>query len=129
MSTEIIPPGASVVITDHGDKHQHNNHPNRYEITKQVEDIARDSTRQKEDNFKDSTRQREDDFKTQTRQLEVSATADALASAHSDEESQENFAIAQKQLSDAATSSVMGFKDAAATAFQLQVQKSSSNRC
>jgi hypothetical protein len=44
----------------------------------------------------------------------------ALAAAHTDEESQENFATQQKQISDAATSTVVGFKDAQATAYQIE---------
>jgi len=55
-------------------------------------------------------------------QMRAGYTADALASAHTDEENQENFAVVQKQISDAATATVVGFKDAAATAYQLQGQ-------
>ncbi len=55
-------------------------------------------------------------------QIGTGFTASALAAAHTDEEGQENFAVVQKQVSDAATATVVGFKDAAATAYQLQGQ-------
>src|SRR5579859_4385797 len=75
-------------------------------------------------------------------QVQVGFTAAALASAHlgeemcegfddvgdkviaavthGTEESQENFASLQKQVSDAATATVVGFKDAQATAYQIE---------
>jgi hypothetical protein len=86
MSVEIIPPGASAVVTE---GHEGSKHPDRWDLSSQ---------------------------------MRAGYTAGALASAHTNEESQENFAVVQKQVSDAATATVVGFKDAAATAYQLQGQ-------
>ena len=53
-------------------------------------------------------------------QMAVGFTASALASANTDLESQENFGSVSKQVSDAATATVVGFKDQAATSYQIE---------
>jgi hypothetical protein len=55
-------------------------------------------------------------------QMRDGFTAEALADCRSDDGNASNFASVQKQVSDAATATVVGFKDAAATAYQLQGQ-------
>lgn len=112
MSIEIIPPGASAVVTEHGhgrdrgydrDCDRGSRHPDRWDL----------STQQREG----SVQQREI-----SDQMRAGFTAEALADCHSDDRVCDGFSSVQKQVSDAATSTVVGFKDAAATAYQLQGQ-------
>lgn len=157
MSIEIIPSGASAVVTDH--KH-HENDRERFGNADRFAQVARDTKDARYDTVLSSTTAgsagvlatkdaRYDSvlasttagsagvlattvagsagvLATKDSRFEVIgaatvvATADALASAHSDEENQENFMAMQKQISDSATSTLAGFKDLTALSYQIE---------
>jgi hypothetical protein len=98
MSIEIIPAGASAVVTD--SDHDGSKHPDRWDLASQAErNLARVIDEQC------------DDTAEIVAAVGTGFTASALA-----------FSAAQKQVSDSATANVASFKDAAATAYQLSGQ-------
>jgi len=124
MAIQIIPAGSSAVVTDddgrrgrgRGDKGRG---PDRYDLSAQMREL------QSPDRWDLSSQMRElqhPDRWDLSVQMRADAEAAALANCHSDNMSKDSFFAAQKQVSDAATSTVVGFKDAAATAYQLQGQ-------
>jgi hypothetical protein len=121
MTIEIIPAGASAVVTEHHRDHKDGSrHPDRWDLSAQAERIAIGAADRQERFNTERVNQAERFKSALTDQASTYGTADALASAHSDEENQENFMLAQKQLSDAATATVVGFKDAQAIAYQVE---------
>ena len=115
MSIEIIPAGASAVVTE---RHDGSKHPDRWDLSSQMQRDSNQAASEAERKFVEMTNQAERNLaRTLDNVHEVDesvievATASALAST-----------VAQKQVSDSATSTVVGFKDAQALAYQVQGQ-------
>jgi hypothetical protein len=123
MSVELIPTGTSAVITErHEEREPRQTHPDRYDITRQAEINHQGVVRQADENRHSLSRQADADRHSLEVQAGVIGTAGALAASRTDHEMATGFSFAQKQVSDAATSTLVGFKDGAVTAYQLQGQ-------
>jgi hypothetical protein len=123
MTIEIIPPGSSAVVTERHDRHDHHEgsrHPDRWDLSAQAERIAVAEADRSERFNTERVNQAERFKSALTDQASTYGTAAALAAAHTDEENVENFMGAQKQVSDAATATVVGFKDGQAIAYQVE---------
>ena len=117
MSVDIIPPGASAVVTENH-RHEGNRHPDNWDLSTEMQTNFSEVTNQAERNEAASV-------------VRASLTSSQVASSELNTQkivdesmlrADTHYEKSQKQVSDLATANVASFKDAAATAYQLSGQ-------
>lgn len=148
MSIEIIPPGASAVVTEKGhgrgygygdcDGDRYRNHDRFAEVRRDVKDEGCEGIKATKDARYDVVQEVNQSFKDTGNQIERGFTAASLAACRSDDKvcegfdslrtsvrdgtdvTKDSFAQSQKQVSDAATATLVGFKDLQALTYQVE---------
>lgn len=144
MTIEIIPSGASAVVTerehhghdDQGDRYR--NHDRFAEVRRDVKDEGCEGVKATKDARYDIVNEMGKDFRDTGNQIERGFTAAALASCASNNQmcasfdslkstvrdgtdvTKDTYAQLQKQISDSANSSLVGFKDLTALSYQVE---------
>lgn len=138
MTIEIIPAGSSAVVTERHGHYDRDDQGDRYRNHDRFAEVRRDVAEEGSRNITATKDARYDGVLATTTSgsagvlatkesrfdvmqgLNNGFTAQALASCHSDEKNEENFSLAQKQVSDSATSTLVGFKDLTALSYQIE---------
>lgn len=142
MSIEIIPQGASAVITDkRGHDHdgdRYRNHDRFAQVERDIKDSRYDVVEEMTKGFTAEALASTNSDRINSSQMNAGFTAAALASCktedqiqesadkvmsdvrHSSEKNDDNFSQLQKQVSDSATSTLVGFKDQLALTYQVE---------
>lgn len=133
MSIEIIPPGSSAVVTESYRK-DHDHDSDRYRTHDRFAQVGRDIKDTRYDIVQEMTKgfaatavgfahtdeEMQEGFCDIKDKVGQAASAVTAAVFHGVEEAQENYAATQKQISDSATSTLVGFKDLTALAYQVE---------